>query len=310
MMIPEMPFLADGVTLKTVEIQTREKVLKGGFFNPDPNVFGKPRTGIVVIHGVQAAWDNGVPLFLASFLAQKGYATLGINCDHAGTSFRTSQIETAIKDVGAAIQFMNRKGFKNIFLTGHSLGTIVVEFYQGKMQDPTVKAIGLYGPHINLPAITRDSLLGPELYSKFLSECRELVAQGKGDELRELPYREGKVIFTSAKTFMSYRDIDTSDAAAEKWVRQLRNPIFLVYDPTDNIQGKGQVTQRESLIAQIQEHAVASPRVDVLVVPPRPGTSALEAHHFLGNEKFVIDATVKWLSNLGLPPLPLEKAVR
>jgi pimeloyl-ACP methyl ester carboxylesterase len=126
-----------------------------------------------------------------------------------------------VKQVGAAIEFMKERGFKNIFLVGHSLGTPIVEYYQGDRPDPSIQAVGVYGPHINIPAITRDSLLGPELYATFLSECRDLVAKGKADEIKLLPYREGRFIITSAKTFLSYRDIDTSKAAVEKMIRQI-----------------------------------------------------------------------------------------
>ena len=235
------------------------------------------------------------------------HGLLGYNGVHSGESFRTSEFETAVKEVGDAIAFMKERGLNNIFLVGHSLGTPIVEYYQGDKPDHSVKAVGVYGPHINIPAITRDSLLGPELYDKFLSECRDLVAKGKGDEIKLLPYREGRFIITSAKTFLSYRDINTSKAAVEKMIRQIKVPLLIVYDPADNIQGKGGLTKRETLAKQIKENAVGSSKADILVIPSIPGSSPLQAHSFIKNEKVVTQKTVDWLKSVGLFPAPRLK---
>jgi hypothetical protein len=45
-----------------------------------------------------------------------------------------------------------------------------------------------------------------------------LVASGKGNKIKLLPFREGKVIITSAGTFLSYRDVETSKAAVEQMI--------------------------------------------------------------------------------------------
>jgi hypothetical protein len=66
-----------------------------------------------------------------------------------------------------------------------------------------------------------------------------LVASGKGDEIKFLPFREGKVIITSAKTFLSYRDVETSKAAVEQMIAHIKVPLLIVYDRADDIQGKG-----------------------------------------------------------------------
>ena len=126
--------------------------------------------------------------------------------------------------------------------------------------------------------------------------------QGEGDEIKLLQYREGRFIVTSAKTFLSYRDIDTSKAAVEKTIRQIKVPLLIVYDPADNIQGKGVLTRRETIVAQIKGTAVASPKVDVLVIPSIPGNSPIQAHEFVKNERLVTEKTVEWLRSIGLMP--------
>jgi len=291
-----------GVHFELVEFPGGGRTLQGGMFLPDPQRFAKPAVGVVLVHGVESYWYQGPPMFLAGHLAQRGYAALGYNGAHSGESFRSSEFETAVQEVGAAIAYMKSRGYRDIFLVGHSLGTPIVEHYAGSDPDAAVKALGVYGPHIDIPAITRDSLLGPELYEKFRAECRDLVAKGKGDEIKLLPYREGRFIITSAKTFVSYRDTETSKAAVQKAIERIKLPLLIVYDPADNIQGKGGLTKRETLAGQIKAHAIASPRADIVVIPSIAESSPLKAHNFVGNERLVAEKTVQWLRSVGLAP--------
>ena len=287
-----------GVEVELVEVPADGKTLQGAMFQPDAKRFAKPSVGVVLVHGVESYWYQGPPMFLGGGLAHRGYAALAYNGAHSGESFRTSEFETAVKEVGAAVTYMKGRGYRTIVVMGHSLGTPIVQHYQGSEPDAAVSAIALYGPHINIPAITRDSLLGPELYEKFRAECRELVAKGRGSDIKLLPYREDRFIITSAKTFLSYRDTETSKAAVEGAIRRIRVPMLIVYDPADNIQGKGGLTKRETLAGQIKASAIASPRADVLVIPSRPGSSPLQAHNFVGNEDLVAEKTAQWLKSL------------
>jgi pimeloyl-ACP methyl ester carboxylesterase len=239
-------------------------------------------------------------MFLGCYLAEAGYAALAYNGVHSGESFRTSEFEVAVEEVDAAIAFAQARGFKNIFLAGHSLGTPIVEYYQGDNPNPLVKALGVYGPHIDIPSVTKESLLGPDLYEKFTAECRRLVSSGKGGEIKLLPFREGKVIITSAKTFLSYRDIETSRAAVEKMIANIKVPLLIVYDGADNIQGKGSITRRETIATRIKENAVNCPRADIVVIPSYPGNSPFQAHLFVNNERTVTQETVNWLTSVGL----------
>ena len=292
-----------GVAVELVEFKSGARTVQGAAFSPDPSRFGRPTTGVVLVHGVESHWYSGPPMFLGAYLAERGYATLAYDGVHSGESFRTSEFDTAVKEVGDAIAFMKSRGLDRIFLVGHSLGTPIVEYFQGVTPDPAVIAIGLYGPHIDIPAVTRDSLLGPALYEKFLTESRDLVAKGKGDEIKLLPYRNGRVIITSAKTFVSYRDVETSHAAVESAIRQIKVPMLIVYDPADNIQGLGALIKRETIARQIAAGATAA-KADIAVIPSVEGNSPLQAHSFVHNEKVVTDRTVEWLTGIGLPPAP------
>jgi pimeloyl-ACP methyl ester carboxylesterase len=293
-----------GVGFELVEFESGGRAVQGAIFSPDPKIFAECTTAVVLVHGVESYWYSGPTMFLACYLAEAGYTALAYNGIHSGETFRTSEFETAVKEVGDGISFVKTRGFSNIFLAGHSLGTPIIEYYQGENPDPAVKALGVYGPHIDIPAVTKESLLGPELYEKFAAECRDLVATGKGDEIKLLPFREGKVIITSAKTFLSYRDIETSKAAVGKMIRRIKVPLLIVYDPADNIHGKGSVTKREAIAARIKQNAVNSPKADIVVIPSNPGCTPFQAHLFINNERSATRETVAWLNTIGLVPAP------
>jgi pimeloyl-ACP methyl ester carboxylesterase len=292
----------EGVSFELIEFASGGRIAQGGFFGPDQKVFKQPSTAVVLVHGVESYWYSGPTMFLGCYLAEAGYAALAYNGVHSGESFRASEFEAAVKEVDAAIAFAKGRGFENIFLAGHSLGTPIIEYYQGDKPHPSVKALGVYGPHIDIPSVTKESLLGAELYEKFATECRSLVSSGKGEEIKLLPFREGRVIITSAKTFLSYRDVETSKATVEKMIANINVPLLIVYDRADNIQGKGSITRRETIAAQIKESAVNCPRADIVIIPSHPGNSPFQAHLFVNNERTVTQETVNWLTSVGLAP--------
>ena len=291
-----------GVGFELIEFRSNGRDVQGGIFSPDAKLFKPSLTAAVLVHGVESYWYSAPTMFLGAYLAEAGYTVLGYNGVHSGDSFRTSEFDTAVSEAGDAVSFMTSRGCDRIFLAGHSLGTPIVEYYQGDQPHPAVKALGVYGPHIDIPTVTRDSLLGPDLYESFASECRELVRTGKGDEIKLLPFREGKFIITSAKTFLSYRDVKTSKANVEKMIGNIKVPFLIVYDDGDNIQGKGIVTRRATIAGRIKENAVKSPQAEIVVIPSSPGNSPFQAHLFVNNERMVTNQTVDWLKSIGLPP--------
>jgi pimeloyl-ACP methyl ester carboxylesterase len=294
-MSPYLP--PSGVRTELVEFDSGGRRVQGAVFSPEQTQ-GDPGTAVILVHGVEMFWYAGPTMFLAASLAGRGFTTLGYNGAHSGQTFRWSTFEAAVKEVGDAIQFMKRRGCKRVVLIGHSLGTPIIEYYAGQKPDPALAAIAVYGPHINIPAVTRDSLLGPELYQKFRDECRALVANGNGKEIRLLPYRKPATIITSAETFLSYRDLDTSKAAVGPVLKNIVVPMLIVYDAADNIHGLGAVTLRENIVRDIQQAATSAKPIDIAVVPSKAGNSPVQAHMFIGNEVHVTELTSSWLTRV------------
>lgn len=286
-----------GVRTELVEFDSGGRRIQGAVFWPEQKN-GRTDTAVILVHGVENFWYVGPTMFLATSLAGRGFTTFGYNGAHSGQTFRWSTFEAAVQEVGDAIGAMKRRGFRRIVLIGHSLGTPIIEYYAGDQPDASLSAIAVYGPHISIPAVTRDSLLGPELYQKFRDECRALVGQGKGREIRLLPYRPPATIITSAETFLSYRDVDTSKAAVGPMLGNIVVPMLIVYDAADNIHGLGTVTMRETIARDIAQAAVAAKSVEIAVVPSIDGNTAVQAHYFAGNEARVIELTSSWLTRI------------
>lgn len=286
-----------GVQTELVEFESCGRRVQGAVFTPGARAL-RPDTAVIMVHGVEQFWYVGPTMFLATSLAGRGFTTFGYNGTHSGQSFRWSKFETAVQEVGDAITFMKQRGFARIVLVGHSLGTPIIEHYAGDKPDAALSAIAVYGPHISIPAVTRDTLLGPDLYRSFRDECRELVAEGKGQDIRLLPYRKTAPIITSAETFLSYRDVDTSKAAVGPMIAKITVPMLICYDPADNIHGLGAVTLRETIVNEIRTAATSSRKVEVAIVPSKDGNTPVQAHSFIGNEERVTELTAAWLNGV------------
>ena len=270
--------------------------IQGIVFHPPPSN-EKVEVAIIFVHGVEHFWFLGPTMFLAPALAAAGYTTMGYNGTHSGLTFRHSRFEDAVTEINYAVAFMKSRGFHRIILVGHSLGTPIIERYAGSNPDETLEAIILLGPHDNLPEVTRSSLLGPELYEDFRAKCKSLVADGCGDELSILPYRPPAVIITSAKTFLSYRDIETSLADVRDCLGNISVPMLIMFDPMDNIHGLGKTTLRQDIAISIQQK-VSKARVTIKTVPSIAGVTPVQAHSFLGNELRVIENCRDWLNDV------------
>jgi pimeloyl-ACP methyl ester carboxylesterase len=286
-----------GVQTELVEFNSGGRCVQGAIFKPSAHIH-RPDTAVILVHGVEQFWYVGPTMFLATSLAGRGFTTFGYNGTHSGPTFRWSRFETAVQEVCDALTFMKQRGFARIVLIGHSLGTPIIEYYAGDKPDAALAAVAVYGPHISIPEVTRDTLLGPELYRSFRDECRRLVAEHSGQEIRLLPYRKTAPIITSAETFLSYRDTDTSRASVEPMIRRITVPLLICYDRADNIHGLGTPTMRESIVNRIERAATSSSSVQVAIVPSKAGHTPIEAHSFIGNEAAVVELTSSWLNQV------------
>ncbi len=167
-----------------------------------------------------------------------------------GTSFE--KFEDSVLDIEAMIGFCRKRGYKKIFLFGHSTGANKSAYYILKKHPSTrfprrssgqagrggLAGIGLLGPMSDIPAMKKE--LGRK-YKNALETAGKMVKRGKGEELLPLKMTDGK--FWTAARFWSiaresgnedtfpYYDSNGSTGSPQgrnfRWAKKVRLPILV-----------------------------------------------------------------------------------
>lgn len=105
---------------------------------------------LIVVHGMGIHPDWGMVGTLRTELADRGYATLSIQmpilaADAKGEDYPPTFPEAAER-LGEAVAFLKGKGYTDLAVVSHSLGSrMSLEYFMGK-PDPAVKAWASLGP--------------------------------------------------------------------------------------------------------------------------------------------------------------------
>ncbi|MEK7547087.1 MAG: DUF1749 domain-containing protein [Patescibacteria group bacterium] len=161
-----------------------------------------------------------------------------------GTSFE--KFEHSVLDIEAMLRFCRKRGYKKIFLFGHSTGANKSAYYILKKHPSTrfprhssgqagqaagLAGIGLLGPMSDIPAMKKE--LGRK-YKNTLEVAGKMVKRGKGDEILPLRMTGGK--FWSAARFLSIAkermNEDTFPYYDSKrkfrWAKKVRLPVLVL----------------------------------------------------------------------------------
>ncbi|MCK4555446.1 MAG: DUF1749 domain-containing protein, partial [Candidatus Aenigmarchaeota archaeon] len=184
----------EGLKGELVRIETKDKLeLQGILYEPET------KTDKIIIHihaWVGNFYENLFLDYIAKEAVSKGFAFLSYNNRGAGfvadfikkekykrAYFRcggsTAKFEDSVLDISAGIDFVSKRGYKNIVLEGHSLGCQKSAFYQYKTQDIRVKGLVLLAPVDDIAYVKR--LLGDK-YKAQLELVRKMVQDGQGDK--------------------------------------------------------------------------------------------------------------------------------
>ena len=149
------------------------------------------RKVVYLIHGRTMNFHVGLPRALPPVLVPDGYDALALNQrasgvislrdDVRGVGDARSSCADVIVDVRAGLDHLKRLGYRKIVLVGHSSGA----FFAGHVGagDPAVEALVLASPYPFCNAIP----LPRSEWDPILAQARQLVADGKGDQLILLP---------------------------------------------------------------------------------------------------------------------------
>lgn len=246
-------------------------------------------TGIVFLHGLRGfALGAGIAP-IAHPLAREGVRCLTVNKRNSGKLYESSVFDEIDRDIAGAVAWLRDRGCEEVVLWGRSLAATEVAYYQGKRNDSGVDAVVLAAPFADIRERSTKAYFAavaddPETaYDTFVADARELVEEGRGNEIVALPRPVGdevEYIPMTAKSFLSYRSPE-SDCATIDWVDDIEVPILLIPHASDR-----NVTPDEA--REIADAATQSPLVEVHPV---------EADHFFTNaEHEVAGVTADFIS--------------
>ena len=286
------------VETRLFEFSGAYQLIQGVSFRSKTTADRYPKTAAIFVHGTEAFWSSPPNCYVAGSFASNGVPSFVYNGVHSGGTFRSSEFELAVSELGELVLQLTSTGVEHFIICGHSLGTPIVQAFAASSHAAQVAAIMLYGPHINIPYVTQHVLLGPNRYQEFLNNCRSLVSSGRGEEILLLPHRQGRSIVTSAKTFLSYRDIETSKANVEPIIKDITAPIFIAYDDMDNFVSSDFEITRASITQAIKSKATGTYTVDIVLVPSHDSNTPVDAHLFRFNERRLADLSIGWLDKI------------
>lgn len=151
------------------------------------------------------------------------------------------EFEDSLTDIASAIDFVTAHGFSEVHLSGHSLGAPKVAYYAANSKDPRLSSIVFISPS-DMVGLIR----GHEHYERDMSTARQMVAEGKGNELLPDPVLWDES-YLSAKTYISLGGADSAVA------------IFNFHDPQDSFLSLSKIT--------IPTYTIMGRKDDALVIP-------------------------------------------
>jgi len=181
---------------------------------------------------------------VADAVTSRGFAFMATNVRTVGVpnGWTFARFEDCVKDVGAAVQYAQSRGFENLVLVGHSLGGPRAMYYWVQTREPSVRALVLMGSIVSPygEAQLRWTEGKRAEYAAFLERVRDLVRQGRGEEV--LTFRDYFLppvppsLTLSAQSFLNmFGTSAESNASTVKFGKQVTIPTLVVHSVHDEI---------------------------------------------------------------------------
>ncbi len=150
-----------------------------------------------------------------------------------GTAFE--KFEDCVKDIEAAIDLLESLGYTRIHLMGHSTGCQKILYYQHISKDDRIKSLIFLSPAEDYE-IWKDEL--GEEFEKIVAIAKNMVADGKGDEIIIPLYRKTGAIW-SAQRFLSFASKENPEAMAFDYdtlnmFSSIRIPVCAIFGMADS----------------------------------------------------------------------------
>ncbi len=282
---------------KFVRIVTDDKlILSGNFYSPDTQT----KKAVLHIHGMGGNfYENAFLGFMAEEFTNEGYSFLSINNRGAGIFFdfpvadgketykrignAYEKFEDCIYDIKVGLDFLEKEGYTEIALQGHSLGSVKVAYYIAETGDTRVSRLILISPS-DMIGLSED-----KDHEKRMQLSKKLIAEGKGDEL--LPELVWEWYWLSAATYVSLAErgaavdvFNTYDKDAPSCIEKITIPTLAILGGRDD----AAILPITEALEVIKSKAKKAPRFDTLVVEDAP-------HSYFAHEKELAQSLTNWL---------------
>jgi len=264
---------SDGVTLPTV------------LTTP---VTGANAGGAVILHlpdgpGSSAARPTDTARYVATGLARQGYTSLSLEPRYV-QSYAFGRFDDAIHDVRAAVDMLQVRGFSNIVLAGHGLGTLLAARYLAENPDSRIKAMIAYAPSPDLAESWRAQMGEAKYWDTVDAASKAVTAGGRG---AFIDLGDG-LIFTPSSFLDWYGPTAKTSLTAN--IAGIDRPLFFAAGSNDARVPKGRL-ERLKAVAFLAKQTE-------LKYYPNAGPD------LMGARDQVIADTSAWLATLGLAPPP------
>lgn len=285
---------------KFLRITTKDKlILQGILYLPDQ----KTKKAYLHIHGMAGNfYENKFLDAMAKELTHEGYSFMSINTrGHdiiadfpiAGPEEKYKRIgdayekfEECLLDIKPAIDYLEKEGYLQIILCGHSLGAVKVAYYIARTQDQRVKKLILMSPPDMVGSAEKESY-----HKDLLGQAQKMVSEGHGEEL--LPIKIWGWYHLSANTYVDLNSRDypidifnTYDKDKSSILREIRIPTFAFFGGRDD----AAIWPPKEALEIIKSKAVNTPRFDIDIVEDAP-------HSYFDKEKEMAKKITDWLKS-------------
>jgi len=159
--------------------------------------------GVVVMHGKWGS-PSGWTLNLVKALEHEGVLVANLEMPWSDRRMYDKGVDDAMAEIDAAVQGLQKKGAKKVFVAGHSLGAAAVVRYGTRT---TVDGLIVLAPgHFPEGQVFRNKL------ASSVKKAREMVQAGKGDDKLNFDDlntgNRAKSVRVAAKVYLDYFDPD------------------------------------------------------------------------------------------------------
>ncbi|MFA6416271.1 MAG: alpha/beta fold hydrolase [Candidatus Paceibacterota bacterium] len=261
---------------------------------------------LVHVHGMAGNfYENKFLDFIAETLTANGVAFFTFN--NRGTEFikdmckvdgekrdivrlgdTYEKFEDCILDIGAAIDFVEQKGFKVVHLSGHSLAGPKVAYYTAKAGDKRVVSVIFLSP-ADMVGLSRND----KNFERDIATAKKMIAEGHGKEI--MPFDVWEDCILSADSYMSLSG-EQSEVA-----------IFNFYNPQDELKVLGKIIIPSITVMGRKDHVVIIPIENLMerikkamVVSPKVETKILgdADHAYNGYGQELADTINTWIQKM------------